>query len=495
MKKRLLSAIRCILFLLLLAGLIAWLNTLFVSKYMYDKTEPQTATYKGFYQMEKDSVDLLILGTSHGASGFNPQDFYDAAHVRAYNLSSSAQPVWLSYYWLQEALKYQKPSAVIFECNYLFSTFNNEGANRKALDEMKIGKVKYDAVQTAVALSPNDNESALSYFLPYIRYHTRWKDLNEWDFTGGKTETPSALKGFWFYYSVSGYQDFVPLSDQTDSTAVAAFEEPSFSYFKKIVALCRENGIQLILVKTPDTGFTREEHNAVQAYASENDLPFYDFNMQDLYTKIGFDFSQDTNNAKNTHANLSGARKMSRFLAQEITDQGWVEPCTDPQWEQTKRFNDDSYKDFLLRHTTDIHDYLQALQDTRYTIFFSVRDDAGNNMTAEIQQDLAALGLQASWDDAYQHSYLAVVDSGKVTYEQMADEEITYASSFRNGLVRIEMTSAGHDAGDLSSIKIDNAEQSKNRSGLNIVVYNNARHCVIDSVNFDFSDSAITCQR
>lgn len=117
--------------------LIHWIDRTVVAKYMYDHMEPQTLTYEGFYNMKKDSVDVLILGTSQAASGINPQDLYDTRQIRAYNLASSAQQVWLSYYWLKEALKYQKPSAVIFECNYLFEDRNFKGAARKSLDYMR----------------------------------------------------------------------------------------------------------------------------------------------------------------------------------------------------------------------------------------------------------------------------------------------------------------------------------------------------------------------
>ena len=497
MKKGILAIIRYIVFFILLVVLIIFLNETFMAKYMYDQSEPHTETYDGFYQMERNSIDVLILGTSHGASGFNPQDFYDAAHVRAYNLSSSAQPVWASYYWLKEALNYQKPSAVIFECNYLFSDYTNEGANRKTLDNMRIGKVKYEATKTAVAINEEVKESTLSYFFPYIRYHSRWKNLNERDFTWGTIEKPSVMKGFWFYSHIAHYEGFTPLANDGRNTDRADFVQMSFEYFEKIVELCQVEGIQLILTKTPFHTFSIENHNAIQAYAVQKDLPFYDFNMDDLYTKIGFNYYLDINDAgkNNAHANTSGARKMSRFMSQEIVAHRWAEPCVDIQWESTKKFNEDLYKDFLLANTTNINNYLRALNDERYTIFISVRDEATTSMTDEIRTDLANLGLKETWAKALRHSYLAMIDRGNVIYEKLSDKAITYKDSFQNGRMRIDMLSAGYNAGNKSSIKIDNVENSKNLRGLNIVVYNNERRCVIDSVNFDTWDPELPCKR
>ena len=74
--------------------------------------------YREFYNMEKDTVDVLFLGTSHSYCGFSPQDFYDLHGIRSYNLGSSRQGIWLSYYWLKEALKTQKPKIVVKEVHY-----------------------------------------------------------------------------------------------------------------------------------------------------------------------------------------------------------------------------------------------------------------------------------------------------------------------------------------------------------------------------------------
>ena len=118
MRNRFFAVLRPVLFILLLLSSIHLVNKLVVAKYELDNTEPHTETFKGFYNMQRNTVDVLILGTSHAASAFNPQDFYDCAGVCSYNLSSSAQALYNSYFWLREALNYQHPKAVILDCNY-----------------------------------------------------------------------------------------------------------------------------------------------------------------------------------------------------------------------------------------------------------------------------------------------------------------------------------------------------------------------------------------
>ena len=88
-----------------------------------------------------------------------------------------------------------------------------------------------------------------------------------------------------------------------------------------------------------------------------------------------------------------------------------------------------------------------------------------------------------------------MIDKGEVVYEKLSDKMLTYKGSFRNSLMRIDMSSAGFHVGNKSSIKINGEEKSINWRGFNIVVYNNERQCVIDSVNFDTWDKALPSKR
>ena len=171
---------RIILFIVITCLVILAVQKVINAKWMYDSSEPHTETYKGFYKMEKNSIDAIIIGTSHAASGFNPQDFYNASQIRTYNLSSSGQPVFLSYYWVAEALKYQAPSVVIFDVNYLFNKAEADAYYRKALDNMRWGKEKYSAIKVIEKI--DSKQTIISYFLPFFRYHDRWKEINEYDF-------------------------------------------------------------------------------------------------------------------------------------------------------------------------------------------------------------------------------------------------------------------------------------------------------------------------
>lgn len=56
---------------------------------------------------------------------------------------------------------------------------------------------------------------------------------------------------------------------------------------------------------------------------------------------------------------------------------------------------------------------------------------------------------------------------------------------FCRGGGKIEIISSGYNTGSYSSIIIGGKEHSMNRTGLNIVVFDNDMHLVVDSVNFN----------
>ncbi|MDY4069516.1 MAG: hypothetical protein SOY45_06535, partial [Lachnospiraceae bacterium] len=191
---------KCICFLFLLIPLVQITNFILLPKYYTNQDWPTSSTFIGFYQMEPDTIDVLAFGSSHMASGFNPQELYEEYGIRSYNLSSEQQNTLVSYYWLKEALRTQHPQAVILDCFFLFPyeedmPFNSsESCLRKSVDFMKPGTVKRAMIHDICEL--DNTQSALSYYFPNIRFHTRWYALDKSDFQFRVDGAASKLKGY-----------------------------------------------------------------------------------------------------------------------------------------------------------------------------------------------------------------------------------------------------------------------------------------------------------
>lgn len=488
MKKQLRRAAGGAVFLCALWLCVCLVWRVMTPKFFLSETWPTTSTYLGFYQMEENTVDVLFFGSSHAASFFLPQELYNEYGITGYNLGCEQQNLVVSYFWLKEALRFQKPKAVVLDCYMLFPYLPQEPLNtaesctRKAMDYMRWSKVKREAVHAIC--EADENQSEVSYYFPNIRYHRRWEGLSEHDFSSLKTGAGYELKGYAPLAHYCGRQDFVPFergAAEQEAEMVPVMRE----YLDRITELCRQEGITLILVKTPTTSQNPQRNLAVSNYAGERGLLFLDFNERERYEEIGFCFQTD--NCDDGHGNIWGAQKVTKKIGSVLTEFG-IGGREDSQWEETRACYEMTKKDCELTHVTDFIAYTEAIQDGRYTVFFSAKEVFTAGLTPAVLSNLKSIGLQTDLWGLSGSSYLAVV-SGETVTEQFGSTELCAEGTVRDGTVRYELLCAGSAAGNVSSVKIDGRECGKNGRGLNIVVYNNETGKLVDSVCFDTCDA------
>lgn len=489
MKKNWGFAVRAVCFLLIFAVCFSVYCRLVTPKFFTDIAWPTTTTYAGFYDMEKNSVDVLFLGSSHGVTTFLPQELYNQYGITSYNLSCEQQGMVTSYYWLKEALRYQSPKVVVLECYFCFPYMVDEPLNseesytRKALDFMKWSPVKREAVRTICEI--DEKQDVWNYYFPNARYHTRWENLDRNDYIYRDMAGHSELKGFaplYFYLGEAG-EGFEP-HDMNAADDVAQMQPLMLEYLDKINDLCRERDISLILTITPAVSANPEMCNAVQNYADENGCTFISFNSRDVYRQMDYRIAED--NCDDGHPNIWGAVKVSDYMGEVLSGQFGIAGKTEPQWEETR----DEYEFIMdyctLDHVGEIEPYLSLLNHGQYTIILASKDEFTGALRESTVEIMRQLGLSADLIGQDGCNYLAVISGGEVLAEQLSFDRVEYRGAIRNGYVPLYVLSTKDEWGNgLTSIRIGEEEQSKNQSGLNVVVYNNQNGKVVDSVWFD----------
>lgn len=460
-------------------------------KFMYNNMWPTTSTYLGFYEMNKNSVEVLFLGSSHAASSFIPQELYENYGITSYNLGCEQQNLIVSYFWLKEALRFQTPKVVVLDCYMLFDFDKFEPLNtgesftRKAIDFMKWSAVKREAVKAICNYDKNQTE--LSYYMPNIRYHTRWTSLSAEDFLFKKMKQHFELKGY------------APLSAHCNNVAFMPFEEKMFvedtpmmplmqEYLNKINKICTENSIKLILTKTPTTAHDLSKHNSILKYADENGLLFIDFNSKDVYNKSGFIYTVDNND--DGHANIWGAQKITNYVGNVMRIEQLVQEeknCS--QWVNTKSYYHNIQEDCNIVHINELKEYLYAIKNgkERYDLFICIKNGDFSQLSYETIRGLKELGLQISMGNQ-DTAYAAAVHKNGMVIEK-SGISIEDRGTICQGVIPYNITSIGPGVqnGYVCSIKINGNEYSRDSAGLNIVVYSEQTQKVIDSVCFDMS--------
>ena len=482
-------------FTIVTAFVVLSINRIENPKYFNNSMWPTTATYTGFYKIPKHSVDVLFFGSSHMASGICPQELYDQYGITSYNLGSEQQNVLVSYYWLKEALNYQKPQVVVID-TYMLQSYKaseplntTEASMRKAIDYMHWGKVKFSAINDIC--KEDTNQDIWSYYLTNIRFHSRWTLLDESDFTYSQLAKHFETKGYAPLYNSNGNQNYNAFLS-SDAKEKYELHPLMVKYMQKIVDLCLENNIELIMIKTPTTATSAKCHNAVQTLADENHVEFFDLNEKRIYKKLKYDFAMDM--ADDGHPNVSGATKITDYIGSILQIDYGLGAKVDSAWDDTEWYWNDVKAMYSLSRENDIVQYLKKINEDRYSIFMAVKDEASSGLKQEVVDAMHQLGFAFEMDGKWRNSYVAVKTQDE-TFEKVSDQQINQDGTYRNGRLGYKITSAGADCGNIASISLAGTEYSKNQRGINIVVYDNIGQNVVDSVCFDTYVSDWTAYR
>lgn len=290
------------------------LQRLLMPKYMTGIVEG--AMIAEYYEEEKDH-DVIFVGDCELYENISPAVLWEEYGINSYIRGSAQQLIWQSYYLMEDTFRYEKPEAVVF--NVLSMKYNEpqkETYNRMSIDGMKWSMSKVKNIQASMT----EEESFIEYVFPILRYHSRWNEL-----------TSDDIKYFWNRDKVThnGYYmrvDVLPAENVPEGKILADYQfgDNAYAYLDKMVELCEENGVELILVKAPSLYpyWYEEWDQQMVDYAAEHGLKYYNF--LDVTEEIGLDFSQDTYDA-GLHLNLSGAEKLSHYFGQILQDEVGIE--------------------------------------------------------------------------------------------------------------------------------------------------------------------------
>ena len=475
-----------VVFLCTLFSCLYYINWLMKPKYYSCNSRwPSTETYNGFYNMKKNTIDVLFLGSSVAVNNFCPQKIYNDYGIRSYNLGSEQQSIILSYFWLKEALRYQKPKVVVLEGRFLWnwhpeSPLNTtEGLTRKCIDPMRLSLLKMEAINAICEI--DRKQTIISYYLTNFRFHTRWKYLGENDFI---TKSDSIQKGWWF--GEDGFdRKYKPLNNVNVGKVKSVTKQKVMEdYLIKIKDLCKQNNIKLITVILPQRGYNEGKYIFYHDICKKHGIDCLDLNLKKYYTEICK--NPDKENVLG-HGNFKGNMRISAFIGKLLNDKFGVKGVKDLQYENARYALRRIEKNFRISEITQIDDYLRHIKDNRYSIFISAKDDAANRMKNSTKLLLKELGFKQKWDKAtmFRKSYIAVKTDDGIT--ESSGGVLDIEGRFRNKNEKYKIKSSGYKdkGGAKSSINIKGKEYAKNSRGLNFVIYDNDLQKVIDSVCFD----------
>lgn len=264
-----------------------------------------------FEAVDTEGDEVIFLGDCEVYEAFSPAVLWQEYGISARVCGTPQQLLWHSYAILEEVLERSAPRVVVLGVYGLtYSEPQNEAYNRMVFDHLPTSLTKWQVLGDAMTAE----ESFASYLFPLLRYHDRWSQLTWRDLSLlFETQEPVSVRGYLVQTGIvpgdaPGHEGARPPRDD-------AFGELTLDYFDRIVSLCRERGIELVLIKAPTDSWRypwHDEYEAkVQALAEQYGLSYYNF-LNDA-DEIDLDWSTDTYDTGH-HLNVWGAEKLTAYF-------------------------------------------------------------------------------------------------------------------------------------------------------------------------------------
>ncbi|MDR1066498.1 MAG: hypothetical protein LBL35_03555 [Clostridiales bacterium] len=284
--------------------------------------------FSDFYALERNSIDIAFLGSSHSYCTFDPEKLEDTLGMTCYQLGMPGQLPDATYYTLLELLNYQNPKCVVVELYWELTDKEFDMKQAEALFRaLKNEELQKDYFKNVVP--PGEK---LSYMIKPVRYQRdvfAWAETRFWSVAeeklGVKRRVPEGVeyyrsKGYIYCDYVMGEDEYVKISNEKGLDGaqwrIAGAQE---KYLRMIAELCGERRIKLAFVTAPVSnvylsGVERYDaiYDAARSLADECGAPYLDFNQVNAQKNV----FEDKRFRDARHLNDSGSTVACAYFAE-----------------------------------------------------------------------------------------------------------------------------------------------------------------------------------
>ena len=361
-----------------------------------------------FHNMPADSVDIVVLGSSHAQYSFIPSLAYQNTGLYSYVLGSACQPLEVSYEMLQEALKTQSPELVVLEM-YTATPLRSwcEADSCYVIAEYQMrGEQKQNVIDYLPA------EKAEQYRNEFMVNHNNWKEMTSFGdlFKSPDTQTITPTFGYveqyaqlptanWWYPNV-----FAPELDEE-----VKLDELDLLSLNRIYELCQKKGIELMLYMMPmellDV-LNQSYRHAVWDWAKERNVKYVD--LVDEAEALDYRLCIHNDGA---HSLLNGSAFVTDYLCEFIgANYEFVSHKSDELLDGLYRTYIDDYTLSTLKSEYNPVKYLRRLRNYPGAVLIRY-DGSRYNFNETVRQFLVSFGFE---DFSADEPLYAVLKNGEI---------------------------------------------------------------------------------
>lgn len=467
------AIIRIGCFIAIIGIVLLCVNRVFKFKFVdgiYDVTK--------FYELEDDTVDVLILGSSHAFMDFNTGILWNEYGMASYILGGSVQPMWNTYYYLREALKTQSPELIVLE-GYCV-TWNEEFIDDSRIIKNTYGlKWSLDKLNAIKISSPK--ERWIEFIPEYTQYHARYTELSKTDFFKNQGDLLyEDWKGFYCSLNTTPLEAIDISGVETRKPLFKKSEE----YYRKTIELAQENNIPIVVVISPYADINEDAlslYNTASDIAEEYGVNF--INCNHLLGEMGINYATDAEGG--AHLNYKGNQKYSQYIGKILKDYYAISDRRNDfkyaSWQRSADYISQMIYNQELREMTDIHTISEKILNEDYQLIISVD---GNCTTADerMQFFYSTIGILNDGTNGIWYRD----NTGGIAWSSLSETAEKYVTASTHDFC-MKRTVYG-DGTYSNQIIVDNMEYKKVENGINVVIYDTITETVADSFGINLDD-------
>lgn len=283
------------------------------ASYMLVTKSGASYSSKTFDSIPENTVDAFFIGASSTWNGVSPLTLWQQTGMTSYAFAANTCPPQVEYLHLKEALKSQRPKVVFICTQFLVVKQKKDLIELRALQSMINRKLTIDKVITCVQIAKDVNvATGVKTLLPLLAYHDNWKNIQASDFfVDSDGEYMGENCEHFYHRNYTDTIDEMLVRSNPVPGKVYKYNEVAIKYYRKMIKLCKDNGIQPVLVTMPlYVGF--KAHGALRNFADEEGIKYFNFNEPQYIKSINLDNTLEWRDG--VHMNFWGAVKFSRWF-------------------------------------------------------------------------------------------------------------------------------------------------------------------------------------
>ncbi len=331
------KALRVVAFLLILCLALGYLFHCYNYPHKHD-----TRSLAAFADLDKNTVDGLVLGTSVIKYGFIPTVAYEQNGITVGQLGTSLQPFGATLPLIKYAQKRQNIKYVVVDVHGL-----RTAAVKNSIVPAKIQNVYlnipnyFEGQQVLQGLleyaerayeyygKPEDEKlvvdrSDIAWYVPFVNFHSRWKD--------GLTKSDFRLKPTVRYIGAYDVKDRVFSSKDCSmyydcwdyEPTEADVDDFQKNELKILTDYLEEQNIKVLFINMPSFRPVDEqrENASLIEYCKSLGYDTIDFCTEEMIKETGIDPAADFLNRG--HLNSAGSVKFTKYIASYLVSHGFT---------------------------------------------------------------------------------------------------------------------------------------------------------------------------